>query len=219
MTGRVMTPRAFELLEELANNNNKPWFDAHRDEISQVIVGPLTAVLEEASAYLLRSDLPMSGGAKTLFRMNRDIRFAKDKSPYKTQASGLLTPDGGKSPDRGVAYLQIDHRGGHMSAGYYNIGPDVLRRFRHAISTRPDEFRSVLRGLEEAGLGLARELALTGMPAGYSKYSGEWFAEYLKFKVFLVRTRLSPQDWLDGKVAKAFAEQTLACAPLVRFGR
>lgn len=181
----------FRLLAELESNNNRPWFTAHRDEIQQKAVLPLTAVLEQATAGLASTDLPMSGGRQTLQRIYRDIRFAANKAPYKTSVSGLMTPDGSKSPYEGVAYLQIDARGGHMSAGYYNVKPPVLTRMRRRIVENPDAFRKVLDALGEHGLALTDEMALTGMPKGYAGHSHTWYAEFLKCRVFLVRTRLT----------------------------
>jgi uncharacterized protein (TIGR02453 family) len=215
----MITNKTFSLFAELEANNNKPWFDAHRDEIQERAVQPLTAVLEGATIALSSSSMPMRGGRQTLFRINRDIRFAANKAPYKTQVSGLLTPNGSKSGDEGVAYLQLDERGGHMSGGYYNLSPDVLKRIRDKIVEHPDKFRAVLDELAHANLELTREMSLTGMPKGYSPYANEWFAEYVKFKVFLVRTRLSRGVWTRGTIVSDFADHTLKCAPLIRFGQ
>jgi uncharacterized protein (TIGR02453 family) len=215
----MISAQSFSLFAELEANNNKAWFDAHREAIDQAAVIPLTSVLEQASEKLGSTRMPMSGGSKTLFRINRDIRFSQNKAPYKTQVSGLLTPNGGKSGDKGVAYLQLDKNGGHMSAGYYNLSPEVLKRIRDRIVEHPEQFRAVLNDLRKAKLELTREMSLTGMPKGYSPYAGEWFAEYLKFKVFLVRTKLSREFWASGKVVPAFVNQTLKCASLIRFGQ
>ena len=215
----MISKKTFALFAELEANNNRTWFKAHRDEITKSAVIPLTSVIEQTTAALSSSKLPMMGGANTLFRINRDIRFSKNKAPYKTQVSGLLTPDGTKLADEGVAYIQLDQRGGHMSAGYYNLTPDVLKRIRDRIVESPNEFRAVLKSLDKANLKLTREMTLTAMPRGYSKYADEWFAEYLKLKVFLVRTKLTKQPWMSGTIVKDFVEHTLQCAPLVRFGQ
>ena len=106
-----------------------------------------------------------------------------------------------------------------MSAGYYNLTPDVLKRIRYRIVESPKEFRAVLKSLDKANLKLAREVTLTSMPRGYSEYADEWFAEYLKLKVFLVRTKLTKEPWVNGTIVKDFVEHTLQCAPLVRFGQ
>jgi uncharacterized protein (TIGR02453 family) len=148
----MISAQSFSLFAELEANNNKAWFDAHREAIDQAAVIPLTSVLEQASEKLGSTRMPMSGGSKTLFRINRDIRFSQNKAPYKTQVSGLLTPNGGKSGDEGVAYLQLDHHGGHMSAGYYNLGPDVLKRIRNRIVEHPGQFKAATRRMQASGL-------------------------------------------------------------------
>jgi uncharacterized protein (DUF2461 family) len=83
----------------------------------------------------------------------------------------------------------------------------------------PDKFRAVLNELGKAKLKMTREMSLTGMPKGYSQYAGEWFAEYVKFKVFMVRTKLSKEVWANGQLVQAFVDQTLTCASLIRFGQ
>jgi uncharacterized protein (TIGR02453 family) len=215
----MISSKSFSLFAELEANNDKEWFQAHREDIHQAAVLPLILVLEQASEKLASTNMPMRGGAGTLFRINRDIRFSENKAPYKTQVSGLLTPDGSKAADQGVAYLQLDKNGGHMSAGYYNLAPETLKRIRAKIVEHPEKFRAVLDALAKANLELTTEMSLTAMPKGYSQYAGEWFAKYVKFKVFLVRTKLTKEAWANGKVVQAFVEQTLTCAPLIRFGQ
>jgi uncharacterized protein (TIGR02453 family) len=215
----MISAKSFSLFAELEANNNKAWFDAHREAIHQAAVIPLTSVLEQASEKLASTRLPMRGDSKTLFRIHRDIRFSQNKAPYKTQVSGLLTPDGSKSPDEGVAYLQLDQNGGHMSAGYYNLKPEVLARIRDRIVEHPEKLKAVLNLLRKANLELTTEMSLTAMPKGYSQHANEWFAKYIKFKVFLVRTRLTKELWANGKIVPAFIDQTLKCASLIRFGQ
>jgi uncharacterized protein (TIGR02453 family) len=91
------TPRSFELLEELAANNEKTWYDEHRDELQTYLRKPFAVVLELATDRLAETAVPFVGGAKTMFRQHRDIRFSKDKSPYSTHISGLLMPSGTKA--------------------------------------------------------------------------------------------------------------------------
>jgi uncharacterized protein (TIGR02453 family) len=215
----MTTPQTFALLAELAANNNKAWFDAHRNDFEEAVVRPVISVLEDASIALAATDMPLIGGVKTMFRLNRDLRFSTDKSPYKNQVSGLLTPDGEKSPDEGVAYLQFDENGGHMSAGYYNLKPEVLTRIRNKIVDQPTEFRKVLDRLGANNLDLTREMSLIGTPRDYARHKAEWFAEYLKFRVFLVRTKLPTSVWTDGTLVKRFVDHTLACSTLIRFGQ
>ena len=215
----MISKNTFALFAELEANNNKAWFDEHRDDIHDYAVTPLTSTLEAATAELASTNVPMIGGAETLYRINRDIRFAKNKAPYKTSVSGLMTPDGSKCGDEGVVYLQLDQRGGHMSAGFYNVEPVVLKRIRDKIVEHPDAFRKVIKELEQSGFELIRENPLTGMPRGYSQYAKEWFAEYLKLKSFLVRTRIPKEIWMDGTIVQALVDHTNKCSSLIRFGQ
>jgi uncharacterized protein (TIGR02453 family) len=215
----MLTSNTFPCFAELEANNNKTWFDAHRTEFETLAVRPLTAALEAATAALASTPMPLIGGKHTLFRINRDIRFSANKAPYKTQVSGLLTPDGSKLADEGVAYLQLDQHGGHMSAGYYNLTPDVLERIRSRIVATPEVFRAVLDDLSAAGMQLTDELALTGMPRAYARYASQWYAPYLKMRVYLVRTRLTRDAWMDGTVVPRLVDQTITCASLIRFGQ
>ena len=215
----MISKKSFALFAELEANNNKAWFDKHRDDIHEYAVVPVASTLEAATKALASTNVPMIGGANTLSRINRDIRFAKNKAPYKTSVSGLMTPDGSKCGDEGVVYLQIDQHGGHMSAGYYNVEPVVLKRIRDKIVERPEEFRKVIEELDEAGFELIRENPLTGMPRGYSQYAKEWFADSLKLKSFLVRTRISDQIWIEGTIVPHLVDHTLKCSSLIRFGQ
>lgn len=70
-----------------------------------------------------------------------------------------------------------------MSAGYYNLTPEVLKRFRDNIVARPDAFKAILDHFAKSDFELAVEMPLTGMPKGYAEYAGEWYAQYLKFNV------------------------------------
>lgn len=108
--GLNFTPKSFDLLERLESNNEKAWYNEHRKEIDTYIRKPfaLALALELATERLEDTEVPLAGGAKTMFRQNRDIRFSKDKSPYSTHVSGLLTPSGCKAEKDGVVYIHLD---------------------------------------------------------------------------------------------------------------
>lgn len=78
-------PRAFELLDALAANNEKAWYDANRPEFEAELRVPFAQMLEAITERLEGSIAPLIGSKRTMFRQNRDVRFSKDKSLYKTQ--------------------------------------------------------------------------------------------------------------------------------------
>ena len=84
----TFTPAALTFFRGLARNNAKPWFEAHRADYVEHVVAPMRALIEELDVRLARFAPEITGDPKrSLFRIYRDVRFAKDKSPYKTHAA------------------------------------------------------------------------------------------------------------------------------------
>lgn len=98
----MFSQTTFSLLRNLDRNNDKAWFDAHRDEIRVHVQEPFEATLDAVEDRLAGSALPLKGGKQTLFRMNRDIRFSNDKRPYNAHVSGVLTASGAKDDPNGL---------------------------------------------------------------------------------------------------------------------
>src|SRR2546425_12005664 len=84
----MFTPASLAFLRGLARHNNKPWFEAQRESYEQDVRDPMRALIEEMDVRLARFAAEITGDPKrSMFRINRDIRFSKDKSPYKTHAA------------------------------------------------------------------------------------------------------------------------------------
>lgn len=213
----MLTDEAFRLLAELEANNDRDWFTAHRQAIHEEVQQPFARVLEAVTAELADADLPLKGGADTMFRMNRDVRFSHDKAPYNAHVSGVLTPGGTKKEGGGLLYLHMDARGGFLACGYYNLSPAELGPIRDRIAEQPERFCAVLDDLEAADLELSREQALTAMPRGYAEHADAWFAEHLKLKSLMVQRPLGPADWTGGGVVKHAARVARGCTSLLRF--
>ena len=82
------TKRALSFFRGLARHNEKPWFEAHRDEYETEVRGPMRDLIEDLDARFGEFAPEIGGDPKrSMFRINRDIRFSKDKSPYKTHAA------------------------------------------------------------------------------------------------------------------------------------
>ncbi len=219
MTELHFTPKTFELLEGLATNNEKAWYDEHRDEFDAYVRQPFAMMLELATDILAGTATPLAGGSKTMFRQNRDVRFSKDKSPYSTHVSGVLTPSGTKAEQEGLVYVQLEASGGLIACGYYKLSPAALGPIRDKIIDAPDEFAQVLRDLASAGLSLSEEDKLTKMPRGYDTHGDHEYAEYLKLKSFVTMVHLSREAWLDGDIVDRIVGYAKSCASLLEFGR
>lgn len=204
----------------LALHNDRDWFQAHRAEYEAGWAGPMAALLEEvrrrlAGAYRKRPLAP-----PRVFRLNRDVRFSKDKSPYKTHVAGWIPVEAGRmtSPMGSPAalYLQVGPLERFTGAGCWMLEPDALRRFRAALldERRGKALARHLAALERRGFTPACAETLARPPAGVPADHPR--AELLRMKGLVVDpgevprrllTRPDLVDWLE--------ERARAAAPVV----
>ncbi len=215
----LISNTSFDLLAQLTQNNNKGWYDAHKADIKNHCLIPFGEMLEHVSNRLIDSALPLEGSAKTMFRMNRDVRFSKDKNPYKTSVSGLLTPSGTKAEMAGMVYAELNATGGWVAGGFYRLPTAQLGLIRQRIVDETSAFQAILDRLADSGTDLADMDRLTRMPKGFSEYEGHPNAEEIKLKSFIIRADITKDAWLNGDVTGIVADLARNAAPLIRFGK
>jgi uncharacterized protein (DUF2461 family) len=125
MTFPGFLPADLRFLSGLAARNDRDWFTAHRATYDDRLKPALAALIVDTTAACAARGLPLAGDpAKSQFRIHRDTRFARDKSPYKTHVAAVLTRGGGKmSP--GMAYIHIEPEGG-SSVTEAGFDPDSI---------------------------------------------------------------------------------------------
>jgi len=215
----TFTDRSFRFLAELEENNNAPWFNANKTRYTESLRDPFAHLLETLTERLSQSEQPLAGSARTMFRMNRDVRFSADKRPYKTAVSGLLTPSGTKDEDAGLVYLHLDVDGGFVAGGLHHPTPQQLAPARDHILARPQEFTDLVGRLHEAGLSLDDEDSLKAMPRGYSTASDHPLAWALRLKSWIVVQPLPKVAWTSGDVVDRVEDFVRGIDPLLRFVR
>lgn len=204
-------------LVELRDNNDREWFKGQKDRFDSVCHRPFVALLERLTRRLSDLETPLTGGAATVFRLNRDVRFSTDKSPYKTSLSGLLTPSGAKNESRGLVYVQLSADGGFCAAGYYKLTPKELGPMRDAILENSETFSALAAALDEAGFAIEQTDRLRSMPRGYADYADHALAWALKLKTFIVRRDIPAADWTGDAAIDQIEELARAAAPLLAF--
>ena len=209
--------QSFALLEELSENNNRGWYQEHKTLLKIDLIEPFAHVLERVSQNLKRTRLPLKGNSKTMFRMNRDTRFSKNKKPYKENIGGLLTLTGTKNEASGLVYLHLDTTGGMMAAGFYRFNAGQLEPIRQRIIEEPKKWRAVRTALDKAGLQLNRESSLKSMPRGFKGHEDHEFADDIKLKNLIVQQSLPKTAWLKDDVVNRLTNFSKAVAPLLQF--
>ena len=213
----VFSESTFQCLEELELNNNRDWFVENKKRLEQEVRGPFASLLETLSDLLSENGLPLHGGPKTMFRMNRDVRFSNDKSPYKTFVSGLLTRTGTKDISTGLIYIHLDSRGGFVVSGLYQPPTERLYELRTSMIEKQSEFSATLNSLRRAGLELDPTDATKSMPRGFSEYSAHEHSESLKLKNIMVRRDLKPSEWWKPGFDTELVQFAMASRPILEF--
>lgn len=219
MSDLGFTKASFDFLADLSDNNNKAWFDENKPIFETRLKAPFEALLEALSARLSDADTPMRGSKKTLFRMHRDIRFSKDKRPYKTNTGALMTPDGRKNEKAPILYLHMDATGGFAAAGFYKFKASDLEPIRQRMLDKTDEFDAVLSDLDKAGLSLTRSDPLKSMPRGFKGAEDHRHADKLQLKSLIVEIDLPKAIWTSDDVVDRVETFARAAMPLLRFGK
>lgn len=218
-SGSGFTQRSFDLLAGLSENNDTVWFHAHKAEFEVSLQEPFEQLLEEASDRLIGSAHPVRGSRQTMFRLNRDVRWSADKSPYTCQVSGLLTPSGTKGESGGLVYVQVGASGGVLAGGLYRPDASRLAPLRQSIIEDPTPFAKVMAGLRGAGRDLDRSNAVKTMPRGFAEYADDPWADVIRLKQLVVMEPLPMSTWLDDTVADRVVAFATDIAPLLQFVR
>jgi len=211
-------PQALAFFEALAFHQSRDWFEANRGLYESDVKQPMGLLIEDLAAILPGRGIPLAGDAKrSLFRLNRDVRFAKDKSPYKTQAGAVMTRSGSKS-DPGLLYVHVAPQGCFAAAGFYMPEPEQLAALREAIRARPAAFQSLEKALAKSGLQLSGDSRMTRLPRGFEDMKESPVAGALRLKSFTVSEPLDAGAILRPELVETVAAFAGRALPLLAFG-
>ena len=209
-------PKALDFFRALAFHQDKGWFEDNRPLYDSDVKAPLVALVQVLSGDMERLGLPLRGDARSLFRLHRDVRFSKDKRPYKTNGGAVLTRDGSKK-NPGLLYIHIDPEGCFTAAGFYRPEPPELLALRRRIARQPADFRTVVAALGKAGLDLAAMDDLTRLPRGFDTQDDDLAAAFRK-RSFVVRRPISDTALRKAGLVDHIAGFAREAAPLLQFG-
>ena len=211
-----MQSSTLQFLRNLEKNNNREWFNENKtlyQEAQQDVISFVEKLMEEMADF--DEEIGKLEAKKSVFRIYRDTRFSKDKTPYKTNfGAGLGMGKGNKISGY---YLHIEPGKSFLAGGVYKPEPSVLKTIRQEISAFGDEFKAILEQDEFRNYfrGLSVEDKLKKVPQGFEK--DDKMAEYLKLKHFIVTHPISDEQLLSENAVKEFTEIFKAMKPLNDF--
>jgi uncharacterized protein (TIGR02453 family) len=215
----MLEPQTLKFLRQLDRNNNKAWFDAHRDQYEAARID-FSNFIQLVIDDVQKTDTTITGttARECVFRINRDIRFSKDKTPYKNNFGASIKRGGKKSPFAGY-YFHCEPGKSFVGGGLWFPEADVVKKVRQEIDYNWDEFQSILKNKKFTkhfgDLDKSSELSLSTMPKGYEKDNAA--APYLKLKCFVAEMQIGDDDLMQSSLHKKTVQAMEALQPLLNF--
>ena len=215
--------KALPFLKALDFHQNREWFLENKDLFEAHLYEPLGDLVDDLIARFDKAGLPFKGDRrKSQFRIKRDTRFAKDKSPYNRHLSALLSPDGSKWTETGCFYVCIgleDYRGCYASVAFWQGKPEFLLALRKAIVAKPEKYRAMVKALAKNGLELNDPDPLKRTPRGFETVTDPDLIDALRNRNFVVRYPIDPNRITSAGLADDLFEFALRARPLIDWGR
>jgi len=210
-----------KFFKALAKKNRRDWFQAHKGEFEEGWNAPMKLLLSDVKEAVDGAYPHCDLDEPKVFRIFRDVRFSKDKSPYKTHIGGYLPVNrrGKKPTDVPMAlYFHVGATETFGAAGHYMMDPESLDRFRAAVANeeRGKELLRLLARLARKGFTVDSHESLKRVPKGYDPDHPR--ADVLKRKGLVVAFPKMPPGLLaTPKLAKWLADKCTTAAPLVEW--
>ena len=208
-----------KFLKDLKKNNNKPWFEKNRrsyEEAKADFANFIQTVIDKHS----KSDPTIKSivAKDCMFRINRDVRFSKDKSPYKTNMGAYISR-GGKKSIYGGYYFHCEPGRCFAGGGLWMPMPPELNKVRQEIDYNFEAFKKIITSKKFRsvydGLSRDKEYILSRVPKGYEPDNPA--AEYLKLKSFVSMASLKDADLTSKDLVKKTTTAFEALRPVIEF--
>jgi len=206
----MITKLSFDFLKKINKNNQKEWFDKNRKtyEASHL---EMIAFAEALMAEMNKHDrlIPMTG-KKSLYRIYRDVRFSKDKTPYKSHWGGRMKRD--TDFLRGGYFYNIEPGNSYVAAGFWRPNPHDMKLIRDNIALDAKELRKILSSRSfKSHFGEIRGEQVKSAPRGYDKNHPN--IDLLRYKQFIVTKSFSDAQVLNKDFAKQCSKSYQAVRP------
>lgn len=206
MKFRGYSPEALGFFKKIAKNNNKIWFEKNKLSYLSFVMEPSRLLVEDLNESKVFQKNELRCLEKTpLFRLNRDVRFSSDKSPYKNH-NGIVLSRSGKRKENGVFYFHLEPKESFFAMGFWQPDSRLLTRFRLWVVENPMNAKKLMKELKKHSLVFHQEDSLKRAPRGYEHISDNELMDLLKMKHWIVSQNLKDKDLESPKLIKV-AEQ------------
>lgn len=215
----MLEPQTLKFFNGLKKNNNKSWFESHRTQYETARID-FSNFIQLVIDAVQKFDTTITGliSKDCLFRINRDIRFSKDKTPYKTAFGASIKRGGKKSPFAGY-YFHLEPGNSFIGGGLWIPEAADLKKVRQEIDYNWDEFSSIIKEKKfkkvYTDIYKGGDVSLSSLPKGYEKDNVA--IDYLKLKSFIAETKISDDELTKSSLHKKTVVAFEALQPLLNF--
>jgi uncharacterized protein (TIGR02453 family) len=217
MKDKCIPKSGFDFLKKLKRNNNREWFLKNKSQFEENIKLPLQQVIIELQKSLENeTDGILFDTKKSIFRINRDVRFGNSKDPYKTNVGAIFVTNYKNKNEIPGLYLHIEPGNCFIGGGLYMPTSDQIRKIREFINRNPKVFKKIIthpKVIKYFG-GMHGEKLKTsprGIPEDHPNI------ELLRWKQFVYIKHFEDIDFQKGNLAKKIHKDFLAMMPLIHW--
>jgi len=209
--------QALPFLAALRENNDREWFAANKGIFLEELDAPFRELIGEVGGLLAASGSPLEPVARNpVYRIYRDVRFSKDKAPYKTNLGSGLHRGGDKSSP-GLVYVHVEPGRSFLAAGFYQPEAPRLKLLRDAIAGGAAEYVKLVGSLAAKGIAPGDGDPIGRMPKGFEDQAGSTVAGPLKMRSFIVARPLADDDLERRDLPALIARFAEDVSPYLRF--
>ncbi len=215
----MLKKQTLDYFKKLKKNNNKPWFDLNRSAYESARAD-LEAFIQKVIDQLSRFDKDLVGlsAKQCLYRINRDIRFSNDKTPYKNHLAASLDRGGKRSGFAGY-YFHLEPGESFMGAGIWNPEKEPLKKIRQEIDYHFEEFEGILKNKKFRTLYpeiyTGENVQMKKLPQGFEKDNPAEY--YLRFKSWMIITPVSDEELLSPALTRQTVNAFKLAKPFIDF--
>lgn len=219
MAATYFSPAFFSFLKDLKAHNTRDWFQANKPRYERDVRDPLLAFIADFGPRLRTisphfvADPRPSGGS--MFRIYRDTRFARDKSPYKTHAAAHFEHERAGSVHAPGFYIHLAPKNVYVGVGIWQPDPDALAKIRGAIVSSPTAWKKAVTAPKFVRRFVVEGETLKRAPQGIDP--NHPLIEDLKRKDFTAGVRLTEKDALSPRFMEQFTDLCRDATPFMKF--
>jgi uncharacterized protein (TIGR02453 family) len=208
--------QGLRFLRQLKQNNDRDWFRERKQQYVEYVEEPMRKLALSVAKGCRARGLELHAKERNpVFRIYRDIRFSKDKSPFKTHAGAELRRSFTNSEC--LLYMHISPQECFAAAGIWQADKALLQTWREAMVRKPERFEQMRQALRRGKLALNEEHALASMPRGFRNYACDPIGPWLKLTSFIVSQKIEQKDCVSPKLADRIVAFAVAAKPLFNF--